>query len=123
MKQIKPASIARIHTHECFTFLMDVLNFLQLIPEEGKTDKLLQAINQKTKCVVQMTLTTCDDELCKKIEPHVSTTKERLEALKVLHQAVIPTVVWLCPILPFINDTEANIAGSCAVAAKSACMA
>ena len=46
MKQIKPASIARIHTHECFTFLMDVLNFLQLIPEEGKTDKLLQAINQ-----------------------------------------------------------------------------
>ena len=72
---------------------------------------LLQAINQKTKCVVQMTLTTCDDELCKKIEPHVSTTKERLEALKVLHQAGIPTVVWLCPILPFINDTEANIRG------------
>lgn len=72
---------------------------------------LLEAINQKTKCVVQMTLTTCDDELCKKIEPHVSTTKERLEALKVLHQAGIPTVVWLCPILPFINDTEANIRG------------
>ena len=34
---------------------------------------LLRKINEKTKCVVQMTLTTCDEELCRKIEPHVST--------------------------------------------------
>lgn len=72
---------------------------------------LLKAINEKTKCVVQMTLTTYDEELCKKIEPNVSTTKERVEALKQLHDAGIPTVVWLCPILPFINDTEDNIRG------------
>lgn len=72
---------------------------------------LLQAINRKTKCVVQMTLTTCDEDLCRKIEPNVSTTKERVEALKRLHAAGIPTVVWLCPILPFINDTEENIRG------------
>ena len=72
---------------------------------------LLQAINRKTKCVVQMTLTTCDEDLCRKIEPNVSTTKERVEALKRLHAAGIPTVVWLCPILPFINDTEENVRG------------
>ncbi len=72
---------------------------------------LLKAINNKTKCVVQMTLTTYDEDLCKKIEPNVSTTKERVEALKKLHDAGIPTVVWLCPILPFINDTEENIKG------------
>ena len=72
---------------------------------------LLKAINDKTKCVVQMTLTTYDEELCKKIEPNVCTTKERVEALKKLHEAGIPTVVWLCPILPFINDTEENIRG------------
>lgn len=72
---------------------------------------LLQKINEKTKCIVQMTLTTCDEELCKIIEPHVSTTKERFEALKKLRDAGIPTVVWLCPILPFLNDTEENIAG------------
>ena len=72
---------------------------------------LLKAINEKTKCVVQMTLTTYDEDLCKKIEPNVSTTKERVEALKILHDAGIPTVVWLCPILPFINDTEENIRG------------
>lgn len=72
---------------------------------------LLKAINSKTKCVVQMTLTTCDEDLCKKIEPNVSTTKERVEVLKRLYEAGIPTVVWLSPILPFINDTEENIRG------------
>lgn len=72
---------------------------------------LLQKINEKTKCVVQMTLTTYNEDLCKKIEPNVSTTKERFQALKKLHDAGIPTVVWLSPILPFINDTEDNISG------------
>lgn len=72
---------------------------------------LLKAINDKTKCVVQMTLTTYDEDLCKKIEPNVCTTKDRVAALKKLHEAGIPTVVWLCPILPFINDTEGNIRG------------
>lgn len=70
---------------------------------------LLQKINETTKCVVQMTLTTYDEALCRKIEPNVSTTKERFEVLKQLRDAGIPTVVWLTPILPFINDTEKNI--------------
>ena len=72
---------------------------------------LLQKINEKTKCVVQMTLTTCDEDLCRKIEPNVSTTEERFEMLKTLRDCGIPTVVWLSPILPFINDTEENISG------------
>lgn len=73
--------------------------------------ELLKSINQKTKAVVQMTLTTYDEELCKIIEPHVSTTKERYLALKEFQKAEIPTVVWLTPILPYINDTEENISG------------
>ena len=72
---------------------------------------ILKRINEKTKAVIQMTLTTADEELCKIIEPNVSTTKERFEALKTLNESGIPTVVWLCPILPYINDTEENIRG------------
>lgn len=72
---------------------------------------LLQKINRQSKCVVQMTLTTADEELCKKLEPNVSTTGERFAVLKQLRDAGIPTVVWLSPILPFINDTEDNIIG------------
>ena len=72
---------------------------------------LLQKINEKAKCVVQMTMTTYSEELCRKIEPNVSTTRERFETLKKLNETGIPTVVWLSPILPFINDTSANISG------------
>ena len=43
---------------------------------------LLQKINRKAKCVVQMTLTTFDEDLCKKLEPKVATTRRRFEVLK-----------------------------------------
>ena len=72
---------------------------------------ILKAINEKTKCVVQMTLTTFDEDLCRKIEPNVSTTAERFAVLEAMRDAGIPTVVWLDPILPFINDTEENLRG------------
>lgn len=72
---------------------------------------LLKSINEKAKCVVQMTLTTYDEALCRILEPNVSTTKERFEALKIFRENGIPTVVWLSPILPFINDTRENIEG------------
>ncbi len=70
---------------------------------------LLKSINEKAKCVVQMTLTTADEALCKIIEPNVCTTGRRAEVLRVLHDSGIFTVVWLCPLLPFINDTEENL--------------
>lgn len=73
--------------------------------------ELLGRIHSRTKTVVQMTLTTCDEALCRKLEPNVSTTGERVEALKRFRDAGIPTIVWLCPILPFLNDTPENIRG------------
>ncbi len=104
--------------------IRNVRKALHLIYEHGfgftvitKSDRilqdldLLQKINDRTKCVVQMTLTACDESLCRKIEPNVSTTRERFEVLKKLRDAEIPTVVWLSPVLPFLNDTEENITG------------
>lgn len=72
---------------------------------------LLVAIHKRSKCVVQMTLTTLDDALCRVLEPNVSSTSERIAALQVFREQGIPTIVWLCPILPFINDTPENIQG------------
>lgn len=72
---------------------------------------ILQRINQRSKAVVQMTLTTCDEDLCRLVEPNVCTTARRVAALKEFQEAGIPTVVWLCPILPFLNDTAENIRG------------
>lgn len=70
---------------------------------------LLKKINSKSKVVIQMTLTTSDDELCSILEPDVCNTSRRIEVLNILKDEGIPSVVWLCPILPYINDTEDNI--------------
>lgn len=70
---------------------------------------LLEKINRQTKAVVQMTLTTADEALCRIVEPRVCTTTRRYEVLKELQKAGIPTVVWMTPILPYINDTRENV--------------
>ncbi len=72
---------------------------------------ILDSINRRSKAVVQMTLTTYDEQLCGILEPNVCTTKRRFEVLRTFRDAGIPTVVWLSPILPFINDTEENLRG------------
>ncbi len=72
---------------------------------------LLESINRKAKCVVEITLTTYDEALCRIIEPSVATTARRVEVLREVRERGIETVVWMTPILPFINDTEENLRG------------
>lgn len=71
--------------------------------------ELLAEINDNFKAVVNITITTADDKLCKIIEPNVAVTSERFAVLGEFKALGVPTVVWLTPILPFINDTEENI--------------
>ena len=70
---------------------------------------LLDEINRSAKCVVQITLTTYDDDLCRILEPNVCNTKRRIEVLEKMQERGIPAVVWLTPILPFINDKVENV--------------
>ena len=72
---------------------------------------IFSRINRKSKSVLQMTLTTYDDALCKIIEPGVCTSNRRFEVLCRFRDEGIPTVVWFSPILPFINDTLENVEG------------
>ena len=72
---------------------------------------LLAKINRRSKAVVQMTLTTYGDGLCRILEPNAASTSRRIAALKQFRDAGVPTIVWLCPILPYINDTRENIQG------------
>ena len=108
----------------CEEKLMLTRKCLQIIDELGfglaiqtKSDRILrdidilQSINDKAKCVVQTTLTTFNDNLTKLIEPNVCNTKERYLMLKQMQARNIPAVVWISPILPFINDTEENLRG------------
>ena len=72
---------------------------------------LFQEINARAKAVVQMTLTTYDEDLCRIVEPNVCTTRRRYEVLKEMQKAGVPTVVWIDPFLPFLNDTMENLDG------------
>lgn len=72
---------------------------------------LLRRINENGKAVVCTTLTTFDEDLCRILEPNVCGTRRRFEMLLRMHEAGIRTGVWLCPILPFLNDTEENLRG------------
>jgi DNA repair photolyase len=104
--------------------LANIRECLQIIDRHGcglaiqtKSDLILRdldlllSINEKAKCVVQTTMTTYDENLCKIVEPNVCGTKRRYEMLKILRDNGIQTAVWLCPFLPFINDTEENMRG------------
>ena len=71
---------------------------------------LLDEINRAARCVVQITLTTWDSGLCRILEPNVCDTRRRIEVLEAMRERGIPTVVWLSPILPWINDTGENVA-------------
>ena len=68
-------------------------------------------IHKKAKAAVQISLTCMDDGLSRLIEPNVCPTSRRIEVLREFQKAGIPTVVWFCPILPFLTDTEENIRG------------
>ena len=103
-----------MHTRQCLEHI-DRLGFGVTILTKSdlvlRDIDLLKSINNKSKAVVQMTLTTFDDDLCRIVEPNVCPTSRRFEVLCQMRDAGIPTVVWLCPILPFINDSEDNLRG------------
>ena len=93
---------------EIYGFGVTVITKSDLILRDLDT---IERINKKTKAVVQITLTTYDDELCKIIEPNVCVTSKRVEVLKECYKRNIPTVVWFSPFLPYINDNFENLCG------------
>ncbi|MGG7177551.1 radical SAM protein [Clostridium paraputrificum] len=70
---------------------------------------ILKKIKEHSPVLIKITITTFDDELCKKIEPNVMPTSERFKAIKELSDNGIFTGILLMPVLPFINDNAENI--------------
>ena len=70
---------------------------------------LLEEIHRRAKCVVQTSLTVMDEGLSRVLEPHVCTSRRRVEVLEELRRRGIPTVVWLAPVLPALTDTDENL--------------
>lgn len=91
-----------------YGFGADVLSKSALIARD--TD-IFREIAEHSPMLVKMTVTACDDELCRLIEPNVSVSSERFDALAKIAENGIFTGIMLMPVLPFIEDTEENIIG------------
>ena len=79
---------------------------------------ILKRIDSHSPVICKISITTYDDALAAKIEPGVSPTSERFEAVKALSDAGIYTGILMMPILPYINDTALNVLAIVEEAAK-----
>jgi len=75
---------------------------------ERDTD-VLCSIAEHSPVLCQVTVTAADDNLSRLVEPYVSVTSERLNALAKMSENGLFTGVVMTPILPFIEDNEDNI--------------
>lgn len=80
---------------------------------------ILKKIQLHSPVLIKLTITTCDDELCKKIEPNVAISSKRFAALKELSDHGIFAGILLMPVLPFLEDNEDNIKGIVSLAHES----
>jgi DNA repair photolyase len=55
---------------------------------------------------VAISVTSLDAKLARSMEPRASTPSKRLEALRQLSEAGIPTTVMVAPVIPALNDME-----------------
>ncbi|MBX3552621.1 MAG: PA0069 family radical SAM protein [Pseudolabrys sp.] len=67
---------------------------------------ILARMAERNLAKVALSVTTLDSELARKMEPRASTPSRRLETLRRLSQAGIPTTVMVAPIIPALNDNE-----------------
>ncbi len=80
---------------------------------------LIKAIQIHSPVIIKITITTCDDALCRKLEPNVSVSSKRFDALRELSANGIYAGILLMPVLPFLEDNEENIKGIIALAYES----
>ena len=70
---------------------------------------LLADISRYAPVCARLTVTCADDNLCRRVEPRVSATSERFQAMRTLADNGIYTGTWLNPLLPYITDTKDSI--------------
>ncbi len=70
---------------------------------------LLTEIAKKNSVIIKISITTSDDALARKIEPHVPSSTRRFRVLKELRDSGLFAGVLMTPVLPFLTDTEDNI--------------
>ncbi|MGO4711059.1 PA0069 family radical SAM protein [Bradyrhizobium sp. 2TAF24] len=67
---------------------------------------ILSRMAKRNLVKVALSVTTMDPKLARTMEPRAATPARRLEALRALSEAGVPTTVMVAPIIPALNDNE-----------------
>ena len=100
-------------THRIMRSLLDVLarhnHPVGIVTKSALVTRdidLLGPMAEKGLAKVALSITTLDRKLARSMEPRASTPERRLEAIRQLSAAGIPTTVMVAPIIPAVNDAE-----------------
>jgi DNA repair photolyase len=80
---------------------------------------VIARIGERNRVQVNMTVTTTDERLARLLEPYAPRPSLRLAAIRTLTSGGVPCGVLCCPLMPLINDSQANIDAVAAAAAEA----
>lgn len=100
-------------TRKCLELLSRHECRIQLITKSPLVTRDIDLL-RKMSCMVALTITTMNNKLSRKLEPHAPVSSERLESIKALVGNSIPVAVRIDPIIPFLNDEPEKLIESLA---------
>jgi DNA repair photolyase len=96
-------------TRSCLEVLVEARNPVLVITKSSLVARdvdLLATLARRRAAQVRISITTLDPDLARRLEPRASSPARRLEAVRRLADAGIPTGVIAAPIIPGLNDSE-----------------
>lgn len=96
-------------TRRCLEVLLEFRNPVCIITKNFLVSRdvdLLAELAKFDAVSVNISITTLDSKLTPKLEPRASLPQARLEAIRILSEAGVPTGVLAAPMIPGLNDHE-----------------
>lgn len=96
-------------TRRCLEVLTEFRNPTAIVTKNHLVTRdvdLLQELARHRAVLVSVSITTLDDDLRRRLEPRTSSPKRRLDAVRALSQAGIPTAVMVAPVIPGLTEPE-----------------
>lgn len=95
-------------TRNCLKQLVHTQFFVSILTKSSLVTRDIDVL-QNMSCEVGFTFTTLDNAVKEQFEPNSSSIKDRLTALKTVHEAGISTYAFFGPIIPFLSDSPESI--------------
>ena len=96
-------------TRAVLEVLADCGHPVMIVTKSARVERdidILGAMAKANRCSVAVSVTTLDRSLARRMEPRASAPHRRLETIRRLTAAGIPTGVMAAPMIPFLNDAE-----------------